>query len=147
MDSNLDKRYQTLLVLWLALFMSVGMYFVFSVFVMSEVGTGPGNPPNRLLTIGLAAVGAFFVVASFAVKRKLIERSVEQQDVRLVQKALVIACAMCEVSAVLGVVERLVIGNREYYLLFLIAAAGIALHFPRRSQLEAASYKNRVKLS
>jgi hypothetical protein len=78
---------------------------------------------------------------SFAVKQKLLKRSVEKQDIGLVQKALVIACAMCEVSALLGFVERLVIGNREYYWLFLFAAGGIALHFPRRSQLESASYK------
>jgi NADH:ubiquinone oxidoreductase subunit 2 (subunit N) len=147
MESNLDKRYQTLLILWFALFMSVGMYFLFAVFLLPEVSIEPGNPPSRLLSIGLAALGAFLVVASFAVKRKLLERSVEQQDVRLVQKGLVIACAMCEVSALLGMVERLVIGNREYYLLFLIAAAGIAFHFPRRSQLEAASYKNSAQLS
>jgi hypothetical protein len=54
---------------------------------------------------------------------------------------------MCEVSALLGVLEHFIIGNREYYLLILIAGAGIAFHFPRRSQLEAASYKKSAQLS
>ncbi len=44
-------------------------------------------------------------------------------------------------------IERLIIGNREYYLLFILAVAGDLFHFPRRSQLEAASYKNRSSLN
>ena len=147
MDNNLDKRYQTLVVLWFALLMSIGMYFLFSLFVPASAGNSPRNPPRSLLLVGLTALGSLLVILSFAVKRKLLERSVEKQDVSLVQKALVIACAMCEVSALLGLLEHFVIGNREYYLLFLVAAAGTALHFPRRLQLEAASYKNPAQLS
>ena len=67
----------------------------------------------------------------------------DEQDISLVQKALVIACAICEAAAVLGLVERFAVSGRDYLLLFVIAAFGIALHFPRWSQLEAASYKKR----
>jgi hypothetical protein len=147
MDINLVKRYQTLIVLWFALLMSVGMYFLFTVIAPPRVSSELRNPPSSLLMITLTAFGALFVIVSFAVKRKLLERSVEQQDVSLVQKSLVIACAMCEVSALLGLVEYYLIASRVYYLLFLLAAAGIVFHFPRHSQLEAASYKNLAKLS
>jgi NADH:ubiquinone oxidoreductase subunit 2 (subunit N) len=147
MESNLDKRYQTLVTLWFALLMSIGMYFLFSVFVASGRNNEAGNPPSSLLIIALTALGTLLVIVSFPVKRKFLERSVEKQDVNLVQKGLVISCAICEVSALLGLLERFVIGNREYYLLFLIAAAGTAFHFPRRSQLEAASYKNPAQLT
>jgi hypothetical protein len=143
MESNLDKRYQTLIVLWFALLMSIGMYFLFTVLVAPRVTNEPGNPSRSLLIGALTALGTFLVIASFVVKRKLLERSVEKQDVSLVQKSLVVACAMCEVSALLGLLEHFIIGNREYYLLFLTAAAGTAGHFPRRNQLEAASYKSR----
>jgi len=147
MESKLDKRYQTLVVLWFALLMNIGVFFLFSVFFAPELGNEPRNPQSLLLIVALTALGAFLVIVSFAVKQKLLERSVEKQDVSLVQKGLVIACAMCEVSALLGLLERFVIGNREYYLLFLLAAAGTAFHFPRRSQLESASYKNPAQLS
>jgi len=146
MDDNLDKRYQTLLILWFALLMSIGIYFLFTLFVPPALSKQPRNPTGSLLIVGLTALGTFLVIVSFAVKGKLLERSVEKQDISLVQKALVIACAMCEVSALLGLLEHLVIGNREYYLLFLLAAAGIVFHFPRRIQLEAASYKNPAQL-
>ena len=142
MENNLDKRYQTLVILWFALLMSIGMYFLFSLFVAPQASNQLGSPSRSLLIVALNALGTFLVVVSFPVKHKLMERAVEKQDTALVQKALVIACAMCEVSALLGLLEYFVIGNREYYLLFLVAAAGTALHFPRRRQLEAASYKN-----
>jgi NADH:ubiquinone oxidoreductase subunit 2 (subunit N) len=147
MESNLNKRYQTLVTLWFALLMSIGMYFLFSVFVAPARSNEAGNPPSSLLIVALTALGTLLVIVSFPVKRKFLERSVEKQDVNLVQKGLVIACAICEVSALLGLLERFIIGNREYYLLFLIAAAGTAFHFPRRSQLEAASYKNPAQLT
>ena len=145
METNLKQRYQTLVILWFALLMSIGMYFLFSLFVAPVNSNQPGTPSRSLLIVALTALGTFLVVVSFPVKHRLLERAVEKQDTALVQKALVIACAMCEVSALLGLLEHFVIGNREYYLLFLIAAAGTALHFPRRSQLEAASYKNSVQ--
>jgi len=147
MENNLDKRYQTLVVLWFALLMSIGVYFLFSVFVSPAVSNETDNPSRSLLIVGLTALGTFLVIVSFAVKGKLFERSVERQDVGLVQKGLVIACAMCEVSALLGLLEHFIIGNREYYLLFLLAAAGTAFHFPRRSQLEAASYNDPAQLN
>jgi NADH:ubiquinone oxidoreductase subunit 2 (subunit N) len=146
MENNLDKRYQTLIILWFGQLMSIGMFFLFTVFAAPGISTESGNPSRSLLIVALTALGTFLVIVSFAVKGKLLERSVENQDVSLVQKALVIACAMCEVSALLGLIERFLIGNREYYLLFLLAAAGIAFHFPRRSQLESASYKNPAQL-
>jgi cytochrome bd-type quinol oxidase subunit 2 len=139
---DLNKRYQTMLVLWFALLMSVVMYFLLSLFVAPEIRNKFGEPGNSLLMVALPALGMVLVVASFAVKRELLERSVTRQDVNSVQKAMILACAMCEVAALLGLLGRFTLGNREYYLLFLLAAGGIALHFPRRRHLEAASFKS-----
>ncbi|HYJ85274.1 MAG TPA: hypothetical protein VEW46_04400 [Pyrinomonadaceae bacterium] len=144
MEVDLNKRYQTLLVLWFALLMSIVLYFVVALLAVSdpEPHAAMAVRSNSLLTFALAALGTFVVVISFAVKRKLIERSVENQDVTLVQKALVIACAMCEVTALIGLLERFIIRNSDYYLLFIVAAIGTALHFPSRGQLEAATFKS-----
>jgi hypothetical protein len=60
---------------------------------------------------------------------------------------MVVACVICEAAALMGVIQRFIVGSRDYYLLFIIAAAGIALHFPKRSHLEAASYKSRNIIS
>jgi hypothetical protein len=147
MEVDLNKRYQTLLVLWSALLMSIVLYFVVALLAVPdpEPNAAIAVRSNSLLTFALAALGTFVVVISFAVKRKLLERSIENQDVTLVQKALVIACAMCEVTALIGLLERFIIGNSDYYLLFIVAAIGTALHFPKRGQLEAATFKSSGK--
>ena len=142
MEIDLNKRYQTLLVLWFALFMSVVMYLLFALFVAPNPGNPPGSPPNTLLLLGFSVLGAFFVGVSLAVKKKFLDRSVERQDLSLVQKGMILACALCEVSALLGLVGHFIAGDREFYLLFLLAGGGMALHFPKRIHLEAASYKS-----
>jgi hypothetical protein len=146
MEADLDKRYQTLVVLWFGLLMSVAMYFLFSL-IAPAINDQPGNQPNSILVITLMVLGFLLVIVSFAVKSKLLVRSVEKQDISLVQKSLVVACAMCEVSALLGLVERFLIGYRYYYFLFLFSAVGIALHFPRRTQLQNAGYRNQGQLN
>ena len=143
MEVDLNKRYQTMLTLWFALLMSVAMYFLLALFVAPNASNQSANQPNTLLILGLSVLGAFFVGVSLAIKKKFLDRSVEKQDLSLVQKGMVIACAVCEVSALLGLLGHFIAGNREYYLLFLLAAGGMALHFPKRIHLEAASYKGR----
>ena len=121
--------------------MSIGSFFLFARFLAPEIGNEPGNVSSDRLIVLLTAVGASLVIVSFVVKRKILERSVERQDVGLVLTGSVIAWAICEGSALLGLLERFLIGNGEYYLLFLLAAAGTAFHFPQREHLLAASYK------
>jgi hypothetical protein len=137
MEINVEGRLRTMRILWFALLLSIGSLFLLSRLVPPEVASGIA--PSSLLIVALTAAGTFLVAISFVVKRKFLQRSVEKQDVGLVQQGLVIACAICEASALLGLLEHFVIGNREYFLLFLAAAAGTVLHFPRREHLLAAS--------
>jgi hypothetical protein len=138
---NIDARYRTMLTLWFALLVSVGMYFLVTQFWASETPDASETPPNTLLIVVLTSLGTLLVLLSFVVKRKILARSVEQQRIELVQQGLVVACSMCEVGALLGLVERLTFNSPQYYLLFLISALGIALHFPRRQHLLLATYK------
>jgi hypothetical protein len=140
METNLDKRQQTLVVIWCAQLMSTILLFLVAFLAPPETDNETRGVAS-FLTFALAALATFLVGISFAVRKKLLERSVDQQDVNLVQKALIVSWAICEVSALLGVIERFVIGNWDYFLLFIIAAIGIVLHFPRREYLKSASFK------
>lgn len=140
--ADIDTPYRTLLVLWGALIMNVAALFVVSLFVPGQVSNEPGAPPNNLLSFVFAGVGTFSAVLSFPVKIKLLRQSVDKQNPALVQTALAVGCALCEVPALLGLVEHFLLPGRDYYLLFLISLVGMALHFPRRNNLLAASYKN-----
>jgi hypothetical protein len=142
MEVDIGKRQQTLLVLWLAMLMNMGVLFAVAFIAAPEVSKETAGSPNTVITSVLGALCAFIVVISFAVKSKFLQRSVVKQDVTIVQKGFIIAWAMCEVSALIGLVERFVIGNNDYYILFLLAVIGIALHFPRAENLKSASFKS-----
>ena len=147
MQNDLDKIYRTMLIVWVGITMSIAGLFVFTTFAAPEPSPEPTTMPSGVVLFVLAAVATFIMVLSFAVKRKILQRSVEEQDVMLVQQAMVVACAMCELGALFGVVERFVIGSGEHYLLFLISAVGLALHFPRRDQVLAASWNEQSRQS
>lgn len=140
---DLDKRYQTMLILWAALLMSVVMFFVMALIAGGQSTEGSNVPYTPVVSMVLTGVGTFMVGLSFVVKHKLLERSVEQQNIGLVQQALVVACALCEVAALLGIVLRFAMKDPYYYVVFIIAAVGEVFHFPRKSQLLAATYKTR----
>jgi len=134
---DIDKRYQTILILWAALFLSVGSYFMFTLIAAPPIDP-TGSTGKSIFIAVLAAIGTFLVVLSFPIKRKFFDRSVEQQNVLFVQKGVLIACVLCEVAGVLGLIVRLALNSNDFYLLFIISALGFVFHFPRREQLLAA---------
>lgn len=140
-DMNIDVRHRTMLTLWFAQMMSVVMFFLLTQFVANS-NEQPGPAANNLLSFTLAGVGTFSAVMSFVLRSKLLQRSVERQDPSLVQTALVAGCVLCEVAALLGVLERFILPGRDYLVLLTISFVSMALHFPRRGNLLAASYKD-----
>ncbi len=145
MPNDLDNKYKAMLMLWFGIAMSIGGLFAVTVFAAPEALGSDRDVPAGFALFAMAGVGTLLVVLSFAVKRKLLQRSVEKQDVMLVQQAMIAGCAMCEVSALLGVAERFLIGSGDHYLLFLVSAIGIALHFPRRDHVLAASWNEETR--
>jgi hypothetical protein len=145
MAIDLDTRYRTMLILWFALLMSVVMFFVLTIVAAPVPFDEDRDAPTSVILFALAGVGTFLVVLSFAVKRKMLQRSVEKQEPMLVQQAMIVACAMCEVSALMGTFERFAIGSGDHYLLFLVSAIGIVLHFPKRDHLLAASWNDETR--
>jgi hypothetical protein len=135
---NIDARFRSMIILWIAQLMSVVMFFV----VTQVVEVPNDRPENNILSFVFAAVGTFCAIISFVVRAKLLRKSVEQQDMSLVQRANLAARALCDVPAILGVVERFLLPGREYLLLLVIAALAMLLHYPRRADLLAASYKD-----
>ena len=135
---NLDSLYRSMVIIWIAQIMSVVMFFV----VTQLVEVPADRPENKILSFVFAAVGTFCAIISFVVRAQLLRKSVEQQNPALVQTANITGRALCEVPAILGVVERFVLPGRDYLLLLLIGALAMLLHFPKRSDLMAASYKD-----
>lgn len=134
---NIELRMRTLRILWLGLFLSVGMYYVFTLFAERS----PDRRPNNTMTITLLGIAVSMVMVSFLVKSKLLSRAIDQQQLQLVQPAYVVTWALCEVPALLGMLDFFTIADPNYYVLMIIAAVGLLLHFPRREHVESAAYK------
>jgi hypothetical protein len=138
MTDEIAKRFQSLLMVWFALMTSVGLYFLVAHFQAPAVDD-IASTTNRTLNMILGALALLLVAASFLVRRVLLSKSVQQQSFPLVLQAHIVAWAMCEVCGVLGLVSRFIAGYRQYYVLMLLAVLGIALQFPARAHLLAAS--------
>ena len=135
---NIDVRMRTLRILWIAIVLSVGMYYVFTVLADRPEGL----TPNNTLFIVLLAIALSTTLVSFPIKGMLLKKATEKQQLPLVQQAYVVALALCEVSALMGLVDFFVTANHYYYSFFILAAAAQLLHFPRREHLINASFKS-----
>jgi len=120
------------------MFLSVGVYYVFTLFVLQPTNL----QPNGTLSIALVAVGLITTLISFPIKKRFLTQSVEQQQVQLVQQGYIVTWAITEFAALLGLLDFFLTGNRYYYVLFIIAACGQLLHFPRRQHIVDSCFKS-----
>jgi hypothetical protein len=133
---DIEARYRTLLILWFAICMSVLMFMV--VIYLSPVVVAE----NRTLTLALNSLGLLPVALSFLLKQRALAKSVATQRLDLVQSAYVLSFALCESSALLGLVDHFTTGSRYSYFAFVIAGIGLLLHFPQKQNLvNASSYR------
>jgi hypothetical protein len=130
-QQNVELKLRTLRTLWLALFGSVGFYFVLTFFI----GPSENVESNPTLSLILIVVGLSTTLISFVIKSKLIGRAIELQRIQMVQQAYMLTWAVTEVAGLLGFLDFLATGHRHYYILFIIAAIGFLLNAPRRDHL------------
>jgi F0F1-type ATP synthase membrane subunit c/vacuolar-type H+-ATPase subunit K len=133
---DIEARYRTLLILWFAICMSVLMFMV--VVYLSPVVVAE----NPKLTLALNSLGLLPVALSFLIRQRVLAKSVATQRLDLVQSAYVLSFALCESSALLGLVDHFTTGSRYSYFAFVIAGIGLLLHFPQKQNLvNASSYR------
>ncbi len=137
MQENIELRIRTIRILWLSLFLSVVIYYALTLFVKR-----PENiQTNEILFPVLVAIALPTILISVLVKHKIITRAIDLQRVQLVQQGYIVALALAEVPALLGLLTYFATGNRYYPILFIIAVFGQLLHFPRREHVVNASFR------
>ena len=128
-----EARYRGLLFIWVGQLTALAFLFAFTRFVAVERRGDEALRGQIFLALG----GAAFAL-SFVLKRILRRRAVVVQRPDYVTTAYVLAFALSELPAILGLMNYFLSGD-PLTLLFLLAAAGLLLHFPRRQHLVAAS--------
>ena len=141
---NIESRYRTLFTLWFAICMSVMLLFVLSKFTAVKITPKPPACPDCLspdLRLSLILNGLAIVPLgiSFVVKQLILGQAIAKQKIDMVQTAYVAAFALCESSALLGLLDHFINGLPFYYVGFIFAVMGMLLHFPRKQHLLDAS--------
>lgn len=132
---NLEVRYRTIFILWFAIVMSVLMFLVLAQFTPTKA-SGDLKLSLILNSLGIVPLGI-----SFLLKQRILEQAVTKQSLDLVQNAYILAFALSEMAALLGLMDHFLNGAHYYYLGFGLAALGLLLHFPRKQHLLDATEK------
>ena len=147
MKPNLVAQYQTLLILWASLLSTQVLFLVMLFFVKPNLfrldfSRSPLEPSGAMI-LGFAVAAVTCVVISFAFKRRLYERAVEEQNPEQVRSGLIIALALCEASSLFGLVLAFAFDYPYFLLWFILGIVGMLLHFPKQTDMLAAGYKQK----
>lgn len=138
-----DARYNKMLAIWSAMFLSQFFLSAFVFFTRPGLFTFDlsasfwGNSVGQM--IGFAVVGVAVVLFSFAFRRRFNERATETRDPKLIESGLIVAVALCEACSLIGVGLAFAFEYPYFYLWLLLAAFAMLLHFPLRPKASAAA--------
>ncbi len=142
---NIEDQYKTMLILWAALLMSQFLFVLLLFLTRTKLFTFEFSQPitgnSASMTLGFAVAAVAAVLFSFAFRKRLNERAVAAQDTGQVQSGLIIALALCEASSLFGLTLAFAFDYQYFFLWIGLGVLGMILHFPKRDELHAASYK------
>jgi len=144
-NPNAEQSYKTLLIIWAALLISQLMFVVLIWFTKPELFkfdfTQPLLGDNAMIVGVFAMLSVSDIVIGLVLRKKTLERSVAEQSIPLVQTAMIIGCALSEAISLFGVFLAFTFNYQYFFLFSILGVGGILLHFPRRSDVHAASYR------
>lgn len=144
-NPTVEQSYRTLTLLWFALLSSQIMFLLIIYFAKPSVFRFDFSQPvlgdNAGVVIAFAVLAIVNLGLSFVMKKRSYEQAVAEQKISYVQTGLIIACALCEAISLLAIVLAFAFDYQYFFLWSALGIVGIMLHFPRRDDVVAASYK------
>lgn len=143
--SNVEAQYKTMVIIWAALLMSQVMFVLMLFLTKPNLFKFDFSKPiagvSGAMVLGFAVAALTAVGFSFAFRKRLNERAVAAQDTGQVQSALIIALALCEASSLFGLALAFAFDYQYFFLWIGLGVLGMILHFPKRDELHAASFR------
>jgi hypothetical protein len=93
------------------------------------------------MSLALLGIGFMTVTISLVLKRQMLKKAIETQQVSALLNAYIIGFALSESAAIFGLIDHFVTGSGYYRFAFIMAAIGMLLHFPKKDHLRAVSFK------
>lgn len=143
--TDLTKTYQTLLIIWAAMLFSQFLFLLVLFMVKRELfnfdlsQSLAGREPA--MTIALAIAGIVTFAVSFIWRAKFIKRSIVEQKPGWVQSGMLVGIALSEATTLFGLMTAFLYDYPYFFLFIGLGILGILLHFPKRDDLMAASFK------
>ena len=142
---NVEGQYRMQTIVWIALLFSQLLLLVVIFFAKPEAFRFDFSKSllseSPIVTIMFALLAISNLVLSFVLSRKYLNQAIAEQKPALVQTAMIIGCALCEAISLFGVVMAFAFSYQYFFLWFALGILGTILHFPKRDNLIAASYK------
>jgi len=144
-NQNVEGQYRIMAIIWFALLVSQLLLLVVLFFAKPEVFKFDFSKSllgDKGMIIAVFALLAISNLAlSFVFRKKFLNQAIAEQKPALVQTAMIIACALCEAVSLFGLVLAFAFSSQYFFLWFALGILGTILHFPRRENLIAASFK------
>jgi F0F1-type ATP synthase membrane subunit c/vacuolar-type H+-ATPase subunit K len=138
-------QHQTMIVLWAALLMSQFLFLLMVFLIKPELLKFDFSKPllgDDAVIIGIFALLAVAAVgASFVLRKQNVDKAITEQKVAHVQTGLIIGCALCEASSLLGLMLAFAFDYQYFFFWIALGIIGMLLHFPKRNDIIAANYK------
>lgn len=142
---NPEQAFMSMMVVWFALVVSQGLFLVLAFFIKPELLRFDFSQPllgGDAVVIGvLAVVSLSIFAASFVMRKRFITQAIDGQRVELVQTAMIVGCSMCEAVSIIGLFLAVANDYRYFFIFSGLGIVGTALHFPKRNDVQAATFK------
>jgi len=147
-QDQVREAQQRMVVVWGALLTSQFIFLMVLYLIKKELfhvdlsqPLGGKNP----LMVAIAAVMSLTTLGlSFALQARMFKQAEADQDIAVVQTALIVSCALCESISLVGFILAMLIDYQYFFIWFAAGILGILLHFPRRKNIERAHYKHEL---
>jgi hypothetical protein len=144
-NPRISAQYQTLFIVWVSLLISQLLFLLLVYIIKPELLSFDFTQPlvgENAIVVGIFALLALSAVAaSFFFRKRDVERGIAEQKVEHVQTGMIMGCALCEVSSLLGLMLAFAFDYQYFFLWMGLGIIGTLLHIPKKSDIIAASYK------
>ena len=142
---NPEAAFKTMMSIWAALVMSQVFFPLIVFFAKPELFRFDLSKPlfgDFVVEIGfLGFISLVNLIVSFTLRKRFTDQAVSTSRIALVQTAMIIGCAICEIVSLFGVLVAFAFEFQFFFVFSALGIIGTLLHFPRRSDIHAASFK------
>lgn len=127
------SRFRTVTIIWVSFLLSIVVYVLVVTFVPARTDVPPNDNPVLVYSMLLPALMTAFM--SFVLKRKLLDRAAASGKLQSAQSAHIVAFALCETGALIGVALAFATRSPLAYVPMAVGFICLLLHKPKRDDL------------